>query len=327
LLFALLAVSSAVCFASAILAPVDERAVAGEDERRNHTGNICDDEDDGQQCHDNGVAMCHREYTRSYTKCAFYEECVGLKPSGAVCREDACAYKADGWHCHEGHVVECRMSVTVNVTSCAFYEDCEKDPLVPNAASCRGYVCEHKPNGTHCKDDHVLTCEGGLTVSATKCGVSERCAATPAVGMAMAPPSAVCAERDCMGRVDGAYCTHGGLLECQGGRGSGFRKCPFYQQCSEMGGPGAAQCTEDACDDHADGWRCKGSHRVQCMGLRTVDFQLCPDFVDCQDGKDGRDAQCVGYGEGSVSPIDAAHHGALPAWLLLLIAASLITAA
>lgn len=162
LLFALLAVSSAVCFASAILAPVDERAVAGEDERRNHTGNICDDEDDGQQCHDNGVAMCHREYTRSYTKCAFYEECVGLKPSGAVCREDACAYKADGWHCHEGHVVECRMSVTVNVTSCAFYEDCEKDPLVPNAASCRGYVCEHKPNGTHCKDDHVLTCEGGL---------------------------------------------------------------------------------------------------------------------------------------------------------------------
>lgn len=28
-----------------------------------------------------------------------------------------------------------------------------------------------------------------------------------------------------------------------------------------------------------------------------------------------------------VSPIDAAHHGALPAWLLLLIAASLITAA
>lgn len=101
-----------------------------------------------------------------------------------------------------------------------------------------------------------------------------------------------------------------GLLECQGGRGSGFRKCPFYQQCSEMGGPGAAQCTEDACDDHADGWRCKGSHRVQCMGLRTVDFQLCPDFVDCQDGKDGRDAQCVGYGEGSVSLVSWARLGA-----------------
>mmetsp|Transcript_101417 Transcript_101417/g.293337 ORF Transcript_101417/g.293337 Transcript_101417/m.293337 type:complete len:309 (-) Transcript_101417:236-1162(-) len=267
-LLAVLALGSpALVSTNALLDTLGERAVQSQGQIEGHMGNLCDDEHDGSKCHDGGVLVCQGKQTTSYTKCKATEEC-----EHGACQEEACKSKADGFHCSSDQVVECRAARTAGVTVCSFYEECKKDPLQSNMASCQEDVCQHKPDGSYCKDDHVVECSGGRTKDTSKCAISQKCAESGIAG-------AACEEKDCVGKASGTYCMHGGLVECQGMRTAQFTKCPFYQECS--GSHGAAQCEEDACDDKSDGWHCKGDHRVKCEGSRTVDFEVCPEFQEC----------------------------------------------
>ena len=142
-----------------------------------HGGNPCDDEADGWQCHDDAVTLCQGGRTVNYTFCEVYQDCKeGVRGLGsASCEEDACEDKADGFHCHDDYVVECRGRKTVNFSACAFYQECKSDWSHEVSASCQEDVCDDKPDGFYCKDDHVVECRNLLTVSATACGLGQEC--------------------------------------------------------------------------------------------------------------------------------------------------------
>jgi len=250
-----------------------------------HDGNPCDDEDDGWQCHDDAVVQCSGGATISHQFCEFYQDCQE-SVSSASCVEDACKDKADGFYCEDDHIVHCKGLKTVNTTACAFYQECKRDVANALNAHCREDTCVGKMDGQYCEDDHVVECQGQLTVHTSACGFNQECH-----DQDYPTPTASCYD-DCFEKVDGSHRKQTGVVSCLGGQTQTFMACPFYQVAS-VGAGSVVSCQEDACDSKTDGWHCHGEHLVQCADFVTVDILACANFQTCSESALVSPPQCV----------------------------------
>jgi len=162
-----------------------------------------------------------------------------------------------------------------------------------------GNLCEGKPNGWRCKDDHAVQCEGGRTVTHSKCAFYEECKE----GMD-GPGTASCQEDACEDKADGFHCKDDHVVKCAGLKTVNYTQCPFYQECKrDMTQLNMASCQEDVCDDEADGSYCKDDHVVQCQSASTVKVTACTHLQDCKKHAMGMHAaacqeECFGKADG-----------------------------
>eukprot|EP00440_Ansanella_granifera_P025073 gb/GFBE01027233.1/.p1 GENE.gb/GFBE01027233.1/~~gb/GFBE01027233.1/.p1 ORF type:complete len:268 (+),score=92.86 gb/GFBE01027233.1/:1-804(+) len=201
-----------------------------------------------------------------------------LVPTALARWDSRCYSKIDGSYCKDNGVLKCEGQKTVDFTKCAFYEDCDHNGAGAGVVACVEDVCDDKVDGSYCKGDRVVHCQGQKTVKFDTCAFYEDCQKHGG-GLGVAS----CTEDSCDEKADGFYCEDDHVIQCQGQATVNFTECAFYQDCDKNGGGlGVAACVEDACDDKADGSYCEDDRIVECQGQKTVNFTECPARQECK---------------------------------------------
>jgi len=192
----------------------------------------CQDKADGQHCKHDHVVQCAGSRTVSFTKCDVHQKCKRDKEqlNAAWCAEDVCDDEVDGSYCKHGHVVQCQNRVTVKATKCAITEECRKSALGMNVATCQEDDCRDKADGSYCHHGGVVQCEGGRSVSFSKCPFYQECKKSHSEAHV-----ATCQEDACDCKADGWRCKAQHLVQCSAQQTADVKMCSSFQECEDEG--------------------------------------------------------------------------------------------
>jgi len=136
-----------------------------------------------------------------------------------------------------------------------------------------GNHCEGERDSSKCHEGGVLVCQGGQTMSYTKCQATEEC------------DHGTCREDVCDSKPDGRHCSSDRVVTCNASQAVSVEECSFYQECKrDPLRANMASCQEHVCEEKVDGSYCKDGHVVSCTGGKTTDTFECSISQKCKAG-------------------------------------------